>query len=178
MTMPYFSRLTDIVTCNLTLLLKESENPQEALEQIIREMKDGVAGAHRSAATAARNLEKIEAEIAEQKSQIDGWMTRAKAHLERNDENQARLALMRKKEVEALIAGLEQQRGAAAATCRHLQTTQAALEARLHDAERRRAGLPGDDEAGLLKSSPVEVSAGSTWNVDDELAALKKEVGK
>src|SRR6478609_2440823 len=175
--MPYFSRLTDIVTCNLTLLLQEAENPQETLEQIIKEMKDGVAGAHRSAATAARNLEKIEAEIAEQKGQIDGWVSRAKAYLERNEEGQARQALMRKKEVEALIAGLEQQRSAAAATCKHLQTTLAALEARLLDAERRRAGLPGDDEAGLIKSSPVEAVAGASWNVDDELAALKKDLG-
>ena len=176
--MPYFSRLTDIVTCNLTLLLKEAENPQETLEQIIKEMKDGVAGAHRSAATAARNLDKIDAEIAEQKVQIDNWMARAKAYLERNEEGQARQALMRKKEVEALIAGLEQQRSAAAATCRHLQTTLAALEARLADAERRRAGLPGDDEAGLIRSSSAEVAAASNWNVDDELAALKKAVGK
>jgi phage shock protein A len=176
--MPYFSRLTDIVTCNLTLLLQESENPQETLEQIIKEMKDGVAGAHRSAATAARNLDKIDAEIGEQRGQIDAWVSRAKAYLERNEENQARQALMRKKEVEALIAGLEQQRPAAAATCRHLQTTLAALEARLADAERRRAGLPGDDEAGLIKASPVAVAASPSWNVDDELAALKKEVGK
>jgi phage shock protein A len=176
--MPYFSRLTDIVTCNLTLLLKEAENPQEALEQIIREMKDGVSGAHRSAATAARNLDKIDAEIGEQRGQIDAWVSRAKALLERNEENQARQALMRKKEVEALIAGLEQQRSAAAATCRHLQTTLAALEARLADAERRRAGLPGDDEAGLAKASPLQAAASPSWNVDDELAALKKEVGK
>lgn len=176
--MPYFSRLTDIVTCNLTLLLKEAENPQETLEQIIKEMKDGVAGAHRSAATATRNLEKIEAEITEQTGQIDGWVGRAKAYLERNEEAPARQALMRKKEVEALIAGLEQQRSAAAATCRHLQTTLAALEARVADAERRRAGLPGDDQAGLLKASPVEVASGPNWNVEDELAALKKEVGK
>ena len=175
--MHYFSRLTDIVTCNLTLLLKEAENPQEALEQIIREMKEGVSGAQRSAATATRNLEMIDAEIAEQKGQMDAWIGRAKAYLERNDEAQARQALMRKKEVEALIAGLEQQRSAAAATCRHLQTTLAALEARLLDAERRRAGLPGDD-AATLKASPVEVASSSAWNVDDELAALKKEVGK
>ncbi len=176
--MPYFSRLTDIVTCNLTLLLKEAENPQETLEQIIKEMKDGVAGAHRSSATATRNLEKIEAEITEQTGQIDGWVSRAKAYLERNEEGPARQALMRKKEVEALIAGLEQQRSAAAATCRHLQTTLAALEARVADAERRRAGLPGDDEAGLLKASPLEVAAGPNWNVEEELAALKREVGK
>ncbi len=55
---------------------------------------------------------------------------------------------MRKKEVEALIAGLEQQRSAAVATCNHLKTTLAALEARLADAERRRAGLPATTKPG------------------------------
>ena len=177
--MPYFSRLTDIVTCNLTLLLKEAENPKEVLEQIIKEMRDGVTGAHRSAATAARNLEKVEAEIAEQKGQVENWLGRAKAYLERGEEPHARQSLMRKKEVEALIAGLEQQRHAAFTTCKHLQTTLAALEARLHDAERRREGLPGDDQAGLLKGSVVTTASQPSWgDVDDELAALKREVGK
>ena len=45
--MSYFSRLTDIVTCNLTELLAREADPAAALEGIIAEMQEGLAGAKR-----------------------------------------------------------------------------------------------------------------------------------
>jgi phage shock protein A len=177
--MPHFSRLTDIVTCNLTALLKESSDPRATLEEIIREMKEGVAGAQRSAATAAKNLEKVETEITEQKSQVDYWMQKARDQLGKKDESQARQSLMRKKEVEALIAGLEQQRHAALTTRDHLQTTLAALRARLHDAERRLQGLGSESEPTARKASGSSPAATNEWaEVDRELAELRRELGQ
>jgi phage shock protein A len=179
--MNYFSRLTDIVTCNLSSILKESSDPRATLEQIIKEMRDGVAGAQRSAATAARNLEKVEAEIAEQKSQVETWLETARKRLSENEESKARQALMRKKEVEALIAGLEQQRHAAKTTRDHLQTTLAALEARLHDAERRLQGHPAQDElagASTRRAAEVAGSSNQLAEVDRELAQLRRELGQ
>ena len=37
--MPYFSRLTDIVTCNLTEILITAENPAVTLREILYEME-------------------------------------------------------------------------------------------------------------------------------------------
>jgi phage shock protein A len=179
--MNYFSRLTDIVTCNLSSILKESADPRATLEQIIREMQDGVAGAQRSAATAARNLEKVETEIAEQKAQVESWMETARKRLSENEEGKARQALMRKKEVEALIAGLEQQRHAARTTRDHLQTTLAALQARLHDAERRLQGQPAQGEpagAATRRVSETAASKDQLAEIDRELADLRRELGQ
>jgi phage shock protein A len=177
--MPHFSRLTDIVTCNLTALLKESSDPRATLEEIIREMKEGVTGAQRSAATANKNVEKVESEIAEQRTQIDYWMQKAREQLGKNEDHQARQSLMRKKEVEALIAGLEQQRHAAVTTRDHLQTTLAALKARLHDAERRLQGL-GTGSEPVAKKAPASAAAASDeWaEVDRELAELRRQMGQ
>jgi phage shock protein A len=176
--MNYFSRLTDIVTCNLSSILRESTDPRATLEQIIREMRDGVAGAQRSAATAARNLEKVETEIAEQKSQVESWLTTARKHLSESEDGKARQALMRKKEVEALIAGLEQQRHAARTTRDHLQTTLAALQARLHDAERRLQGQPSAEQvAGSPSRTPVSApSRDQLAEIDREIADLRREL--
>lgn len=177
--MTYFSRLTDIVTCNLTTLLKEAEDPRATLAQIIQEMRDGVAGAQRSAATAARNLEKVDTEISEQQSQIEYWLADARRHLADHDEAAARQALVRKKDVEALIAGLEQQRNAARATRDHLQTTLAALKARLHDAERRLQGIPATDEhapKSKTRGSDSHTSQDQLAEIDRELAELRREM--
>ena len=53
--MTYFSRLTDIVTCNLTRLLAEADDTVAALQEIIAEMEAGMAGARRSMQTAQGN---------------------------------------------------------------------------------------------------------------------------
>ncbi len=64
--MTYFSRLTDIVTCNLSALLDSIADPQDALVRIIAEIEEGLAGAERSMRTAAKNAARLRSEIDEQ----------------------------------------------------------------------------------------------------------------
>ena len=45
--MSYFSRLTDIVTCNLTEILSSSDDPIAAIAQVISEMEEGLGGCER-----------------------------------------------------------------------------------------------------------------------------------
>lgn len=181
--MPYFSRLTDIVTCNLTSLLESSENPRDALQEVIHEMEQGITGAQRSMRTATDNEERLRSEIDEQRRQIVTWLNEARQHLSRNDEASARADLLRKHEVENLIAGLEMQLKAASATRTHLTTTYHALEARLADARRRLVAL----EAGQSPEQAAAPPAGSPDSggaaakrpvdlIDVELAALRREL--
>jgi len=170
--MPHFSRLTDIVTCNLSAILAEAADPRQTLQEIIREMREGVAGAQRSARTAANNLMRIEGEISEQSQQVTRWLDRAKEALTNEDEDHARQALLRKREHESLLAGLEQQLTAARSTRDHLTTTTHALEARLADALRRMADIEGVEQPVVVRSGANSVG----HEVDAELEALRKEV--
>jgi phage shock protein A len=185
--MSYFSRLTDIVTCNLSQILAEADDPQAALELIIREMEEGLAGAKRSVNTARLSQERLQGEIAEHRGQIGTWMDQAKRELAAGQENAARSALMRKREVEDLIAGLEQQYKAAVATREHLTTTQRALEARLAEARRRQlewqnasAGQPVEAAPPSPAGTPLPISTAETQDerIEAELDALKRELGR
>jgi len=179
--MPYFSRLTEIVTCNLSTLLARNDHSPQFLQGIIREMNEGVAGAERSVGTAIANITRLEAEIGEQRVAAGDWMIRAQAALRRQDEGQARLALERKHEVEDLIAGLEQQLQAAIATRDHLSTMLCALQARLADAARRLEDLTSSEghqqvaectkTITLMKTSTVRQS-----RVESELEQLRKQL--
>lgn len=175
--MTYFSRLTDIVTCNLTRLLEEADDPAAALQEIIAEMEAGMTGARRSMQTAQANEDRIRSEVEEHSRQITHWSNRAKEHLVAGAEDQARLALVRKREVEDLIAGLEQQLLAAEQTREHLATTFRALEARLAEAHRRQqSGADGEHCSGnaeVKASNPAH-----SLEIEDELAALKRELGQ
>lgn len=175
--MTYFSRLTDIVTCNLTKLLAEADDPVAALQDIIAEMDAGMAGARRSMQTAQANEDRIRGEVEEHSNQVTHWSNRAKEHLVAGAEDQARLALVRKREVEDLVAGLEQQLQAAEQTTQHLATTFGALEARLAEARRRQQAGVGS-EASPEADSSAESAPKVSMEIEDELAALKRELGQ
>lgn len=183
--MSYFSRLTDIVTCNLTEILAQESDPQAAIQTIIKEMEDGLAGAKRSVTTANGSVAKLNREIGEHQSQADKWMDQAKAELQKGNEAGARTALMRKQEIEDVVAGLEQQHAAAIATRDHLQTMLRALEARLTEARRKLRQL----EQGFTEEEPqsaklnepeddfLEADGSRVDQVEAELDALKKMLG-
>lgn len=179
--MTYFSRLTDIVSCNLSEILASNEDPAQALESIITEMREGYAGAERAVNNALRQQERIDTELKTYQSELDDWLNQAKTALQNNEEETARKALRRKKEIEDVVAGLEQQAKAAEATVKHLSTTFRAVEARLNEALRKQAVLLGEVESSesqtTLEVPPSELEQTRTRSIEDELEGLKKEMG-
>ena len=179
--MSYFSRLTDIVTCNLTQLLAQAEDPHAAILEIIREMQEGLAGAQRSVNTAAASETRLQIEIDSHRALVDLWTGKAKEQIQSGVESEARQSLLRKREVEDLIAGLAQQHRAAVATRDHLATMQRALEARLAEAVRRRdtLGVEIRDEPSSVPvwlAEPRPVADDLDREIEAELAALKQEL--
>lgn len=178
--MTYFSRLTDIVTCNLTAMLRASPDPAGTLAEIILEMEEGLAGARRSVATAAANAEKLRSEIDTLRGQVTAWREAARTALADGRESDARAAVSRKQEVEDVAAGLEQEYAAAVATRDHLETMLRALQGRLADARRKRLELAGgsDENEGEIPDGVTPDRKARTRAVEDELDALKREMGK
>ena len=180
--MSYFSRLTDIVTCNLTQLLAEAHDPKAAIADIIREMREGVSGAQRSVDTAIASEQRLKHEIESHQSQIDLWTGKAREQLQNGSEADARQSLLRKREVEHLIAGLAQQHKAATATRTHLATMQRALEARLSEALRRQdaLGVTVSESRSSVPdylSAPTSVREDVYLEIDAEMEMLKREIG-
>ncbi len=183
--MAYFSRLTDIVTCRLTEMLSKAPDPATALTQIIAEMREGLAGAQRSVNASRQSEERIRKEIDEHRVQLDRWLNQAKGELTAGRESQARLSLIRKKEVEDLLEGLGQQHQAAIATREHLTTMLRALEARLADACRRQRQLEsGNSQVPKLNAEPsllqdfAKYDEARSQEIESELEELKRQLGQ
>ena len=180
--MSYFSRLTDIVTCNLTRLLAQSEDPHAAILDIIQEMQEGLAGAQRSVNTARASEEHLRQEIESHRSQIEMWLAKVKEQLQTGADADARQSLLRKREVEDLIAGLAQQHDAAIKYREHLSTMKGALEARLSEALRKREslGVPATDaqtDVPAYLANQPSITKNTDHDVDAELERLKRELG-
>lgn len=185
--MSFFSRLTEIVTCNLSELLNRNPHPHEVLPQIISEIEAGVVGAKRSTNTAQSTVQKLDCEIQEHQGQIVYWNSMAKQELAVGNENGARMALLRKKEVEDLIAALQKEQGAAKSTLEHLLTIQRAIEARLSEAKRKLQELSQNAFVSMTASMSDEAYPGDTnaagrfdaerkQQIDDELEKLRREL--
>jgi phage shock protein A len=178
--MNYFSRLTDIVTCNLAEMLAREADPSAALRKIVAEMEEGLAGARRSVGTATANEERLSREIAELGGQAEQLTDEAREALRNHDESAARVALIRKQEVVDVVAGLEQQHKAACATRDHLNTTLRALEARLSEARRRQHELQTSAKTAVTSSQSAHASLEDddprARAIDDELDALRREL--
>ena len=182
--MPYFSRLTDIVTCSLSEILEESQDPQTTLKEVSDEMSEGLSSARRVARTSAANRDGLEKEIASHVAQQQDWLAKATTALAAGDETAAREALTRKVEVEDLIDGLKPEREAAASNYNHMLRIQKALEARFAEAQRLAAEMSGDQSGGEVRlESETAVHAinqsqqEKSDEVEAELAALKKQLG-
>jgi phage shock protein A len=182
--MSYFSRLPDIVPCNLTQILNQANDPRAAIAEIVTEMQEGLAGAQRSVNTASNSEQRLKREIDEHRQAIASWTNKAREQLATGAEAEARQSLMRKREVEDLIAGLEQQHKAAIATKQNLATMQRALEARLAEALRKRDAYGISVEAAQPASSgrfaipaAAPVVDDRQTQIDAELEALKRELG-
>lgn len=85
--MSYFSRLTDIVSCNLSRLLAEADDPQAAIAEIVQEMQEGLAGARRSVATASAAEQRLQREIDEHAAQVAAWADKARERLRGGSED-------------------------------------------------------------------------------------------
>ncbi len=180
--MPYFSRLTDIVTCNLTEILSAAVDPALTLREIMAEMHEGLAACRRSVRTSQGNHDRLSREIAVHREQAARWVADARTALSSGDEAAARECLTRKVELESLIAGLQPEQEAANSTCQRMLRIQKALEARYADASRRLAGLTGSP-AGVRLESETAVHAAAAAEqdrrseVDAELEALRRQMG-
>ena len=186
--MSFFSRLSDIVSCKLDDLVASQADPAATMARIISEIEEGLAGAKRSVTAAGNSEDRLKTELEERTNQAAWWGEKARQELSADHEDAARQALLRKRETEDLVAGIEQQLAAAGSTRAHLTTTMRAIEARLAEARRIQSQLqfPGVErnaaESGVPSrkagSPPPTIDRARDAQIEAELEALRKELKK
>ncbi|MSR60466.1 MAG: hypothetical protein EXS05_22965 [Planctomycetaceae bacterium] len=182
--MSYFSRLSDIISYKLDDLLADSADPPAAIARIVSEIEEGLSGAKRSVTAAAASEQRLRTELVERQGQATFWGKKAREEMSAGNEDAARQSLMRRRETDDLVAGLEQQLAAATSTREHLSTMLRAIEARLAEAQRRQQQFvnpppataePGRAAAGA-KSIELPPDRSRDPDIEAELETLRREL--
>jgi phage shock protein A len=140
--MRILSRCSDILVANIHALLDKAENPEAMIGQVIREMEEGLAVARGHAAMAIAAERRLNRELAEQRTSIEFWRTKARTAVAANRDDLARVALARKMELEISAAELATQTHAAALeTSAQIRASLHALEINLSAALRKQRSL-------------------------------------
>lgn len=179
--MTFFSRLTDIITTNLTALLQEAANPTAALKQMISELEAAVKSARNSASQALSKAQGLKAELDQYQKQMQFWNQKARDAVELNRDDLARRALSRRRELVDLSGALEQQYASAQRMVENLKTTLRAVEARLSEAIRMQHALSHgqSDVAEAEDLAPPTSESGfrrrKVANLEHEIEAAEAE---
>lgn len=136
-----FQRINDIMNANLNDLLDRIEDPERMIKQIIREMEENIAQAKEGVINAIAGEKQLLKELEAQRQQSAEWLGKAQVALEADQEDLARAALARKKEIDNIIKSLEPAWQGAKVTSDRLKVQLHKLEAKLAEAKQKRTAL-------------------------------------
>jgi phage shock protein A len=183
--MPYFSRTSEIIACDLRSMLQGVDNRLEVIDAIIQEVEQGVRSVRRASEAAELEVARLESDLARHRTQIEYWGEEAMRRVEAGQTDKAKLALLRKREYSDLTAGLEKLLESAIHTRDDMLPRLRAVEARLAEAIRMRDELTagrGQPDVLLASNPPTEPS--DPWQgldrrkldaVEEELLSLQKQ---
>jgi len=170
--MRLLSRCSDILVANINQLLDKAENPEAMIDQVIREMEDGLAVARAHAASTIAAERQLGRELAEQRIGIEFWQTKARAAVASNRDDLARVALARKKEIEIVVAELATQHAAALGTSTQVRTSLHALETHLTVARGKQRSLIARHRAAQARQALCRAAGkrlGASFTADAKL---------
>ncbi len=132
------TRIRDLVSSNLNAMLDRAEDPEQMLNEYLRQLNSNLNEAKISVASAMADETKLHSKMVEHQSQADQWRSKAEAAMRAADEDLARQALARKLQAQKLADGYRQQFESQDQQVEELQEALIKLESRIAEARSRR----------------------------------------
>ena len=107
--MRMIDRLTALVRANVSEALDRAEDPEKVLAQILRDMLTSITTARTQVVTLIVQEKELEAEVKQSRQAAENWERKAQAAVASGNDNLAREALRRKRDVESIGSVYEQQ---------------------------------------------------------------------
>ena len=139
--MKIFSRVSDIISANVSDLLDRAEDPEKMVKLLIVEMEEHIEKAREGLSKAIAGEKQLEGSLNKNRQAAADWHAKAEGAIERNDDELARKCLERKKDFEKVADSLQPQWETARRTSDALKSDFRRLEEKVEDARRKRDAL-------------------------------------
>jgi len=105
--MGILSRFTDILSSNVNALLDKAENPEKMIDEYLRKMNKDLAEVKKETAGVMAEESRTKRLVDDNAAEVAKYTELAKKALTANNEDDARVFLAKKQELEAIGAGLQ-----------------------------------------------------------------------
>lgn len=104
--MSILNRFTSIISANINAVIDKMEDPEKMIDQYLREMLEDLAEVKSSTASVMAEETRSKREVDQNEAEVNKFEQLAKKALEAGNEDDARIFLSKKQEVENVGAGL------------------------------------------------------------------------
>ncbi|MDT8399237.1 MAG: phage shock protein PspA [Pseudomonadales bacterium] len=135
--MGIFSRLSDIINSNITVLLDKAEDPEKMIRMVIQEMEETLVEVRSTSARIIADKKDLQRRDQQLARQLEDWQRKAELALSKGREDLAKAALLEKAAVMDVIAQIEEDVFALDESLNKLSTEIEQLQNKLNDARAR-----------------------------------------
>jgi phage shock protein A len=139
--MGLLERMKALIKANINEILQKAEDPEQALDNLIRTMEEDLGEARAGVAAAVRDERKLRDTYEYERGQAKTMLQRAEQAVGKGDDELAREALRRRRQHGEIAATVGEQWEAESRTLAELRGNFAVLEAKIEQARRKREAL-------------------------------------
>ena len=154
--MGIFKRIKDIISANINDLLDKFEDPEHMIDQMIKEMEESILELRKQTASAIAASKMTTKKISTAEKELAKWLKNAELAVTEGDDELARKALARKREISSHVDVLKQQLDDENTMIERMKSDLHLVEEKVQEARRKRETLIMKKRAADTKKSMIE----------------------
>ena len=154
--MGIFKRIKDIISANINDLLDKFEDPEHMIDQMIKEMEESILELRKQTASAIASSKMTAKKISSAEKELAKWLKNAELAVTEGDDELARKALARKREISSHLEVLKKQLEDEETMIERMKTDLHLVEEKVQEARRKRETLIMKKRAAEAKKQMIE----------------------
>src|SRR5207249_9061502 len=132
------TRITTLISANINAMIDAAEDPEKMVEEFLRQMRTELSEARAATAMAMADETRLRSQYERSKSEAEDWQRKAELAVQRDDDELAREALLRRNNSQKLADTYNAQWEAQHDQVQELRSALAKLEAKISEAEAKK----------------------------------------
>lgn len=136
--MSILTRIKSLLSANINAMLDAAEDPEKMVDEYLRQMRAQLQEARAATAMAMADETRLRSQYERNKSEAEEWQRKAELAVQRDQDDLAREALLRRSNAQKLVDSYQAQWESQHDQVSELRTALAKLEAKIDEAEAKR----------------------------------------